>query len=77
MEEVKLVESPIINEPSTYKVQEGDSLGKIAKAFYGKASKWALIYEANMDKIKDPHRIKPGIEITIPALEEEATESIK
>lgn len=57
--------------PGLYKVKEGDSLGRIAKRFYGKASKWTLIYEANIDKIKDPQRIRPGIELVIPKLEEE------
>ena len=57
--------------PGLYKVKEGDSLGRIAKRFYGKASKWTLIYEANIDKIKDPQRIRPGIELIIPRVEEE------
>lgn len=60
------------SKPILYKVKEGDSLGKIAKKYYGRASKWTLIYEANMDKIKDPKRIKPGTELIIPALEEES-----
>ncbi len=69
------VEGPIAIEstgPILYKVKEGDSLGLIAMKFYGKASKWTLIYEANMDKIDDPQRLKPGMELIIPELEKES-----
>ncbi|MBN1404933.1 MAG: LysM peptidoglycan-binding domain-containing protein [Candidatus Omnitrophica bacterium] len=61
----------------TYKVKEGDSLGKIAKKFYGKSSKWTVIYEANMSKIKDPQNIKPGIELVIPQGQETESKNIK
>jgi nucleoid-associated protein YgaU len=47
-------------------VQRGDSLSKIAKQFYGDASEWRRIYEANRDLIKDPNLIQPGWKLTIP-----------
>lgn len=50
----------------TYTVKSGDSLSKIAKHFYGDASKWHRIYDANKDKIKNPDLIHPGQEFTIP-----------
>ena len=50
----------------TYTVVAGDSLSKIAKRFYGDASKWKLIHEANKDQIKDPDLIHPGQVFTIP-----------
>jgi nucleoid-associated protein YgaU len=50
-----------------YTVKSGDSLSKIAKNFYGDASKWHRIYDANKDKIKNPDLIHPGQEFTIPA----------
>ena len=50
----------------SYTVKSGDSLSKIAKHYYGDASKWHRIYEANKDKIKDPDLIHPGQEFTIP-----------
>ena len=50
----------------TYTVQKGDSLSKIAKAFYGKANKWTVIYEANKDSIKNPDLIYPGQVFRIP-----------
>lgn len=63
--------------PVIYKVREGESLGSIAQKFYNRASKWSLIYEANMDKIKDPNRLRPGIEIVIPNIEEAESKYIK
>lgn len=51
----------------TYTVKSGDSLSKIAKHFYGDASKWHRIYDANKDKIKNPDLIHPGQEFTIPS----------
>ena len=50
----------------SYTVVEGDSLSKIAKRFYGKASEWHRIYEANKSAIKDPDLIYPGQTFTIP-----------
>ncbi|HET6637245.1 MAG TPA: LysM peptidoglycan-binding domain-containing protein [Gemmatimonadota bacterium] len=50
-----------------YTVVSGDSLSKIAKREYGKASEWKRIFEANRDILKDPDRIYPGQELKIPA----------
>lgn len=52
----------------SYTIQSGDSLSKIAKAHYGKASAWKHIFEANQDVIKDPDKIFPGQVIKLPAL---------
>lgn len=51
-----------------YKVIPGDCLWRIASyiSVYGNARKWAEIYEANKDKIKDRDLIYPGQEFTIP-----------
>ncbi len=54
-------------EAQTYKVQQGDTLSKIAQKFYGKASKWPVILEANKDKISDAGKLKSGTTINIPA----------
>lgn len=53
-------------ERQVYTIKEGDTLSKIAKSFYGDMSRWTLIYEANKNKIEDPHRVSPGIELIIP-----------
>jgi nucleoid-associated protein YgaU len=49
-----------------YVVKSGDSLSKIAKQFYGNASDWQKIFNANKDQIKDPNLIHPGQKIKIP-----------
>lgn len=51
----------------TYTVQQGDTLSAISKQFYGKASRWNAIFEANRDQLDDPDRIKPGQVLKIPA----------
>lgn len=50
-----------------YEVVSGDTLGGIAKKFYGKASKYTTIFEANRDILSDPNKIYPGQKIRIPA----------
>lgn len=57
----------IVNPPEqTYTVAKGDTLSAIAKQFYGKASAWPQIFEANRDQLDDPDRIKPGQVLKIP-----------
>ena len=51
----------------SYTVQAGDSLSKIAKQFYGDANKYMKIFEANKDKLSDPDKIKPGMDLVIPS----------
>ena len=50
----------------TYTVQQGDTLSKIAKEFYGNASKYPQIFEANKPMLKDPDKIYPGQVLRIP-----------
>lgn len=49
-----------------YEVKPGDSLSKIAKAEYGDANAYMLIFEANRDILKDPNMIHPGQKLKIP-----------
>jgi nucleoid-associated protein YgaU len=49
-----------------YEIKSGDTLGAIAKQFYGKASQYMRIFEANRDIIDDPNKIYPGQKIRIP-----------
>jgi len=49
-----------------YEIASGDTLGKIAKKFYGSAGKYMKIFEANRDIISDPNKIYPGQKIKIP-----------
>jgi LysM repeat protein len=50
----------------TYTVQAGDSLGKISQHFYGKASEYMKIFDANKNILTDPDKIKPGMNLVIP-----------
>lgn len=52
-----------------YTIQSGDTLGAIALKFYGKASKYTEIAEAN--NISNPNAIRVGQVITLPGIEEE------
>lgn len=49
-------------------VTSGDTLGKIAKHYYGNPSKYTLIFEANTGILKSPDVIHPGQELVIPNL---------
>ena len=49
-----------------YKVESGDTLGKIAKEFLGAAGKYMEIFNANKDKLSNPDLIKVGQELKIP-----------
>jgi nucleoid-associated protein YgaU len=49
-----------------YEIVSGDTLGAIAKRFYGKASAYTRIHEANKELIPDPNKIYPGQKIRIP-----------
>jgi len=49
-----------------YEIVSGDTLGGIAKRYYGNASKYTTIFEANRDIISDPNKIYPGQKIRIP-----------
>ncbi len=49
-------------------VASGDTLGKIAKHYYGNAAKYTAIFEANKDILKNPDVIHPDQELKIPNL---------
>lgn len=49
-----------------YEIASGDTLSGIAKRYYGKASAYTRIYDANRDIISDPDKIYPGQKIRIP-----------
>lgn len=53
-------------EDTFYEIVSGDTLGGIAKKFYGNASQYVRIFEANRDIIDDPNKIYPGQKIRIP-----------
>ena len=49
-------------------VVSGDTLGKIAKEFYGNAMKYPVIFEANKPMLEHPDKIYPGQVLRIPPL---------
>ncbi len=56
-------------EATYYTVVSGDTLGKIAKAHYGNAMKYPVIFEANKPMLSDPDKIYPGQVLRIPAID--------
>ncbi len=50
----------------SYTVKPGDTLSKIAQQFYGNATDYRRIFEANRDKLSDPNKIDVGQKLTIP-----------
>lgn len=49
-------------------VKRGDTLGAIAKQYYGSAGKYNEIFKANTDILKNPDVIHPDQELIIPNL---------
>jgi nucleoid-associated protein YgaU len=47
-------------------VRRGDTLSGIAQLYYGNATLWRTIFNANTDKIRDPHWIYPDQQFVIP-----------
>ena len=47
-------------------VKSGETLSKIAKQYYGDASKYQKIFAANTDILKNPDLIHPNQELIIP-----------
>lgn len=53
-------------EATFYTVKRGDTLSAIARAHYGAAGKYPVIFEANKPMLKDPDKIYPGQVLRIP-----------
>ncbi len=47
-------------------VKKGDTLMQLARNYYGDASRWRSILEANRDRLPDPNRLYVGQELVIP-----------
>ena len=48
-------------------VSRGDSLWRISRITFGDGARYALVYRANRDRIRDPNLIYPGQTLVIPA----------
>ena len=53
---------------ANHTIKSGETLGGIAKKYYGNASKYAIIFKANTNILKNPDVIHPGQELVIPNL---------
>jgi len=62
--------SVVVPEPESdfYEVKSGDSLSKIAKAYYGDPMKYPTIFEANQPMLTSPDLIYPGQMLRIPKI---------
>jgi nucleoid-associated protein YgaU len=58
--------APAPRPAGSYTVKKGDTLSALARRFYGDETRWPEIYQANRNKIDDPHWIYPGQVFTIP-----------
>lgn len=62
--------TPSGNGAHSYTVKAGDTLSHIAQRYYGKASDWRRIYDANRATVANPDLIQPGQQLTIPPANE-------
>ncbi|GJQ60874.1 MAG: LysM peptidoglycan-binding domain-containing protein [Candidatus Scalindua sp. AMX11] len=49
-----------------HKISSNENLSKISTKYYGNATKWVQIYEANKNIITDPDSLTVGQELLIP-----------
>ena len=56
-------------EAQYHTVVRGDTLGEIAKTFYGNTMKYRVIFDANKPMLTDPDKIYPGQVLRIPNLD--------
>jgi len=64
--EIEVIEEALLAQFHT--VESGDTLGKIAKNYYGNAMKYPVIFEANKPMLSHPDKIYPGQVLRIPPL---------
>jgi LysM repeat protein len=58
--------TPAAAPETLYEVKPGDTLSALAQRFYGKASLYPKIFEANRDILSNPDLIKVGQKLKIP-----------
>ena len=55
---------------STYTIERGDSLTKIARNILGDGSRWREIYELNRDRLDSPDILEIGLTLRMPPLKQ-------
>lgn len=63
---------PQTQQPATYtkrthRVERGETLSELAVKYLGSSARYMEIYEANSDILANPHNLRPGMIIRIPA----------
>ncbi len=66
MADIKVADESVY---ARHTVKSGETLGKIAKKFYGNAMQYPAIFEANKPMLEHPDKIYPGQVLRIPALD--------
>ncbi len=69
------VPTDLIGQPSTHKVQSGDTLWSICEKYYGDATLWPKLWEMN-PFVTNPHLLKPGDLITLIEKEDMAKKKV-
>ncbi len=62
------VSSVTIERKIVHKISSNENLSKISNKYYGNATKWGKIYEANKNIIANPNSLQVGLEILIPGI---------
>ena len=65
MADIKVADTSVY---ARHTVKSGETLGKIAKQYYGNPAKYKEIFAANSDILKNPDLIYPDQELIIPNL---------
>ena len=65
MADIKVADDSVYHR---HTVKSGETLGKIAKQYYGDVMKYKNIFAANSDILKNPDLIHPNQELIIPNL---------
>ncbi len=63
MADIKVADTSVY---ARHTVKSGETLGKIAKQYYGNPAKYQDIFKANSDILKNPDLIYPDQELIIP-----------
>ncbi|MEM9227822.1 MAG: LysM peptidoglycan-binding domain-containing protein, partial [Verrucomicrobiota bacterium] len=58
--------APTATATTTYVIQEGDTLTRISRRFYGTDNRWQDIFYANRDVLPSPNALRVGQTLKIP-----------
>jgi len=64
------VDNQAVSGNKTIVVKRGETLGKIARDYYGNGNCWIYIFENNLDVLPTPNKARAGMELKLPVLTE-------